>query len=100
MIGLVHLSQTKHVIETRKCFGSACIYYNTADRAVETMHCAQEYFTRLRILLFDVRLYGICQCGIARLVALHDFASGFVYNDNMIVFVKYFHESVSGLSDG
>ena len=61
---------------------------------------AEKHLPGLGILLLDVGFDGIGQGGVACFVALHDFARGFVDDDDVVVFVEYFHSAMACAARG
>lgn len=91
MVGLVHGAFLEHFAQTRQRFASLRKDHDAADGAVQSVRYAQEYIARLSIFFLQIGFDDLGQWGVARFVALHDFARGFVDDDDVIVFVEYGH---------
>src|SRR5574344_55706 len=91
-IGLMHITITKHLVETGKCLGSAGENHNTTHGTVQTMDYPQKHITWFLIFLLDIILHSIRERSIAGLVSLYDFSALLVYYDDMVIFVKYLHQ--------
>ena len=59
------------------------------------MHHAEKYFAGLLVLLFDILLYNIREGTIASLVSLYDLPALFIEDDNMVVLLDDFHNSLA-----
>lgn len=57
------------------------------------MRHAQENLTGLMVFVLDIRLDGLAQRRVTRLIALHDLVAGLVDGYDMIVFVEYGHNN-------
>ena len=55
------------------------------------MYHAEKHVARFGIFFFDIGFHVVGQGAVARFVALHDFAGLFVDDDNVVIFVDYFH---------
>lgn len=93
MVSLVHVATSKHFVEPRERFGSACENHKAAHGAIESVHGAEKDFAGLVVLLLDIGFDLVGQRSIAGFVALNDFAGGLVDNDHVIVFVEDFHRA-------
>ena len=96
MVGLVHCAFLEHFAQTRQRFASLRKDHDAADGAVQSVRYAQEYIARLSIFFLQIGFDDLGQWGVARFVALHDFARGFVDDDDVIVFVEYGHYTKFG----
>ena len=81
----------KHRIKTTKGLRCPGKHHDTTYGTVQTMDNTKEYSTRLLVLLLDVGLDHLRQWGVTRLVALHYLTTLFGDDDNVVVFVEYFH---------
>ena len=91
MVSLVHVATSKHFVEPRERFGSACENHKAAHGAIESVHGAEKDFTGLVVLLLNIGFDLVGQRSIAGFVALNYFTGGLVDNDHVIIFVEDFH---------
>ena len=91
MVRLVNLSRAEHVVEAREGLAGAGKDDNAAHGAVQAMDYTEKHFAGFSIFFLDVCLDIVGQGAVAGLVALNNLASGFVDDDDMVVFVKDGH---------
>ena len=84
----------EHLIEACERLAGPCEKHYSARRAVQTMRHAEKHLARLVVLDFDIRLDGLAQRCVARLVALHDLVAGLIDSNDMVVFVEDFHHFI------
>lgn len=90
-VGLVDFAFAKHLVEAGKSLGRLGEHYYTPNRTVEAMYDTEKYVTGLGMGNLDPFLHSLAERSVAGLVTLDDFTGGFVDDNNMIVFVEYFH---------
>lgn len=93
-ISLMDFTLAKHLIQSRKGFAGSGKYHKSGHRPVQTVYYSEKYISRFSILLFDIILHSIRKGDIASLIALNDFPTLFVYNNQVIVFVNNFHPNL------
>lgn len=91
MVGFVHLARAEHLVEAGERLAGACKYDNAADGAVQSVDGAQKDGAGFGVFGFDVGFYVFTQGSVSCFVPLYDFASSFVDDDDMVVFVEYLH---------
>ena len=95
-VGLPHLFVAgKHRAQAAQRLACAGKDDNPADGTVQPVHHTQEDLAGLVVLLLQVSLYGFGQGGVARLVALGDFACRLGDDDAMVVLVEWQHPTCS-----
>ena len=95
MVGLFHFRLLEHGVQSCQCLGGSGEDDDAADGSVEPVHHAEEDVARFGIFFLDILFHSFAQRLVAGFVALHDFACGFVDNDQVIVFVENVHLSFS-----
>ena len=90
-ITFLYLAVTKHIVQSRQCLARLGKHYQPAHRTVEPMSYSHKDITRLIIFLFQPRFQHLAQRSISRLIALHNLRATLIDNNQMIVFVKDFH---------
>ena len=93
-IGLVHLARPKHVVQPRQCFRCFGKHHQARHGTVETMHHAEVNIPRLVVLFANILPHNVREWHIARLVALNDFATLLVDNNNVIIFVNGYQNTM------
>ena len=91
VVHFLYLMVGKHTVETLEGFGGTREHDDTTDGTVETVYDTEEHSTGFGIAFLDVSLDEVREGDITCLVALNDFAGGFVDDDDVIVFVEDFH---------
>ena len=94
-IGFLHLSVAEHRVQAGQRLAGLGKKDYAADRAIQAVGDTDEDIAGLGIFLFEPRLEHFREGLVAGLVALHDFAAGFVHRNEVIVFVDNFHERKS-----
>ncbi len=62
------------------------------DRTVEAVNDTAENIARFGIFFLDIAPHGLDERFVAGFVTLDDLARFFVDNDDVVVFVDYFHD--------
>ena len=90
-IGFVDFTIAKHLVHAGQRLGGLGEDDEAAYGAVEAVDHPEENVARLGVGLFEPLLDGFDKRLVAGLVALDDFAGRLVDDDDVVVFVDYFH---------
>ena len=90
-ISLVNLIVAKHIIKSCQRLARLGKDHKSADRTVDAVSHATEYIARLGISLLNILTHNLHKRSVARLIALHNLARTLIDDDDVIVFVDYFH---------
>ena len=88
-VGFLHRTVAEHLRKPRKGLGSLSIHHYSADRPVQTVRNAQEYFPGLSVTLRNECFQGFGEALGSGLVPLDDFSYVFAEDQDVIVFVEY-----------
>ena len=90
-VGLVDLALAEQFVHARQPFAGACHYHQAAGGPVDAVRHAQENIARLVIFFLDPLLHRIDERRVTGAVALHQLTGTFVDDDDVVVFINYFH---------
>ena len=90
-IDFLDIAVAEHVVEPFECFACLGEDNNAANGTVKAVGQANEYISRLCVLLLDVLFHGVAQRLVAGLVALDNLSGYLIYYNYMVVLVKYCH---------
>ena len=93
-VGLVDIALAEQLIHAGQPFAGLGHDDQAAGRSVDAVGHAQEHVAGFVIFLLDPRFHRIDERRVAGAVALHQLAGGFVHDDDVVVFIYYFHDSV------
>ena len=85
------ISKSEQLIHASKRFACFCKDHKSTDRAVGAMNQTTKHIARLGISLLNILTHNLHKRSVARLIALHNLARTLIDDDDVIVFVDYFH---------
>ena len=91
-VDLMHVAVSEHVVEAREGFGGAGEHDKSEYRTVESVDYSKEYIAWFGVGFLYVCLDLVAERSVACFVSLNDLSRCFGDDDDVVVFVYYFHK--------